>query len=186
MQGKTMKNTAKHYGLISILIHWLVALVVFGLFGLGFWMVELTYYDEWYKTGPALHESIGICLFAVMLFRVYWRVSQVQPAPLSTHTKLEQKSGHLVHWLLYVLIFIIMTSGYMISTADERGIEVFGLFEVPGFGSLVENQEDIAGLIHQYLAYFMMGLVSLHAAGALKHHFIDKDKTLTRMLGKGG
>ena len=77
-----------------------------------------------------------------------------------------------------------MMSGYLISTADERGISVFGLFEVPGFGSLIDNQEDLAGVVHKYAAYLVIGLTLLHAAAALKHHFIDKDETLTRMLGK--
>ena len=65
-----MKNTDKHYGWLTIIIHWLVALTFFGLFALGFWMVDLTYYDSWYKTGPDLHKSIGLSLFALMLFRV--------------------------------------------------------------------------------------------------------------------
>jgi cytochrome b561 len=181
-----MKNTNDHFGLVSIIAHWLVAILVFILFGLGLWMVELTYYDSWYKTAPDLHKSIGLFLFALMTFRLYWRFAQIQPQSLSSHSKLERKLGSVVHKLLYILLFLIMLSGYMISTADARAIEVFGLFEVPGFGSLVDNQEDIAGLIHQYLAYLIIGLVSLHALAALKHHFIDKDKTLTRMLGKRG
>jgi len=179
-----MKNTNAHYGWLSISIHWLVAVAIFGLFALGFWMVDLDYYDSWYKTGPALHKSIGLTLFGLMLFRVFWRLKQVQPKPLPSHTVTEQKLGHAMHKTLYFLIFLIMIAGYLISTADERGISLFGLFEVPGFGSIIENQEDIAGAIHQYSAYLLIGLVLLHAAAAFKHHFIDKDKTLTRMLGK--
>ncbi len=179
-----MKNTNSHYGWLTITIHWLVALTVFGLFGLGYWMVDLGYYDSWYKTGPALHKSIGMTLLGLMLFRVIWRVKQVQPTAPSSHTSLEKKLGHSMHKILYFLIFFIMMSGYLISTADERGISVFGLFEVPGFGSLINNQEDLAGFIHKYAAYLVIGLTLLHAAAALKHHFIDKDETLTRMLGK--
>jgi len=89
-----------------------------------------------------------------------------------------------MHLALYVLLFAIMLSGYLISTADSRGIDVFEWFEVPGFGSLFENQEDIAGLFHQYAAYSLIGLVILHAAAAIKHHFIDKDNTLKRMIRK--
>jgi len=179
-----MRNTQQHYGWISIIIHWLVALTVFGLFGLGFWMVDLTYYDSWYQTGPALHESIGITLLTLMVFRVIWRLIETQPEKLKTHTPLEQKSGHLMHIVLYVGLFLIMLSGYLISTADGRGITVFDLFDVPGLGSFIEGQEDLAGLFHEYAAYFIIAMAILHALAALKHHFIDKDKTLTRMLGK--
>lgn len=178
-----MKNSATHYGYVTILLHWLVAIVVLGLFTLGFWMVDLTYYDTWYKSAPDLHKSIGICLLAIMVFRVFWRIKQTSPEALLTHTKFEKKAGHSVHILLYSLLFFIMLSGYLISTADDRGIDVFNLFTVPGFGSFIENQEDVAGVIHQYLAYSMMVLVFLHALAALKHHFVDKDITLKRMLG---
>jgi len=178
-----MKNSTGHYGYLTITLHWLVAIIVFGLFALGFWMVDLTYYDAWYKSGPALHKSIGISLLIIMLFRVFWRVKQTNPDALPTHSNFEKKVGHSVHILLYGLLFLIMTSGYLISTADDRGIDVFNLFTVPGFGSFIENQEDVAGVIHQYLAYSMMVLVFLHAVAALKHHFVDKDITLKRMLG---
>lgn len=179
-----MKNTKQHYGWVTIFLHWTSALTVFALFGLGFWMVDLGYYDAWYKPAPALHKSIGLSLFALMLLRVVWRKQQIQPEPLLTHSPMERKAGHSMHLILYFLLFAIMLSGYLISTADGRGIEVFEWFEVPGFGSLFENQEDIAGLFHQYAAYCLIGLVVMHGAAALKHHFIDKDHTLKRMLGK--
>ncbi len=77
-----------------------------------------------------------------------------------------------------------MTSGYLISTADGRPLEVFGLFEIPALISGIDGQEDRAGEIHLALAYSLMGLTGLHAVAALKHHFIDKDRTLLRILGR--
>ena len=90
--------------------------------------------------------------------------------------------AHAVHLLLYLLLFAIVISGYLISTADGRAIDVFGLFQVPAYPLGLEGQEDIAGAVHWYLALTLMGLTGLHAAGAVKHHFIDKDETLKRML----
>ncbi len=177
-----MKNTNERYGWITIGLHWSVAMIVIGLFALGYWMVDLTYYDSWYKTGPALHKSIGLFLFTLMLFRLIWRNVQIQPIPLTTLTSFEKKSAHLMHMLLYVLLFLLMLSGYFISTADGRGIEFFALFDVPGFGSFIEDQEDVAGIFHKVTAYLIISMVLIHAAAALKHHFINKDKTLTRML----
>jgi len=179
-----IKNTKNHYGWITIVFHWLVALVVIGLFILGYWMVDLGYYDDWRKAGPALHKSIGLTLFALMLLTVIFRRTQIQPSALNNYKSYEIKSAHLMHIFLYILIFLIMISGYLISTADGRGIDYFQFFVVPGFGSMVDNQEDSAGLFHKYAAYTLIIMVFLHTLAALKHHFIDKDITLLRMLGK--
>lgn len=179
-----MNNTSSSYGYVSIFFHWLSAVTIFGLFGLGFYMVDLTYYDSWYKTAPDVHKSIGLILFAFMVLRVIWRIKQIKPNHLASHSPLERKAGKVIHKVLYLLIFIIMLAGYLISTADGRGIEIFEVITIPAFGSIIENQEDIAGLVHQWLAYLLMLLVALHALAALKHHFIDKDNTLNRMIGK--
>ena len=179
-----MNNTSVNYGYVSIFFHWLSAISIFGLFALGYYMVELSYYHQWYKTAPALHKSIGLVFFMLMVFRLIWRYQQISPNHLSSHSALEQKAGKIIHVLFYLLIFIIMITGYLISTADGRGIEVFELITIPAYGSFIENQEDIAGLVHQWLAYFLIILATLHALAALKHHYIDKDNTLNRMIGK--
>jgi cytochrome b561 len=119
-----------------------------------------------------------------MILRLIWRNSQITPEHLASHSKIERKAGNLILSLLYALLFLIMISGYLISTADDRGIEVFQLFAIPSLGEFIENQEDIAGLIHKWLAYTLIALALLHALAALKHHFIDKDNTLNRMIGK--
>ncbi len=178
-----VRNAANSYGIVSIAFHWLVALAVIGLFALGVWMTGLTYYDVWYKTGPYIHKSIGILLFFVMLARVVRRASNTAPDHEPNVGVLQRRIAHGVHLLLYLLLFAMMISGYFISTADGRPIQVFDLFTVPATISGIPNQEDIAGKIHWYLALVLIGLVVLHAGAALKHHFIDRDRTLKRMLG---
>lgn len=179
-----LRNDRERYGLAAVAMHWLVALTVFGLFGLGLWMTSLTYYDPWYRQGPALHKSVGVLLFAVMVARIAWRLHSPPPQPLATHTPLERRAAHVVHVLLYVLLFAIMASGYLISTADGRPVEVFGLFSIPASLTSIPQQEDLAGAVHLALAILLMALVVLHVAGALKHHFIDRDRTLGRILGR--
>jgi cytochrome b561 len=147
-------------------------------------MVDLTYYHAWYKTAPELHKSFGAMLFILMVLRLVWRIKQISPEPLKNHSTLARKAGKFIHCTLYVLPFMIMLSGYLISTADGRGVAVFELFVIPGFGSFIENQEDFAGVIHQWLAYGLITLAILHALAALKHHFIDKDNSLNRMIGR--
>lgn len=178
-----MKNTKEHYGYMTIAIHWVVVVIIFGLFGLGFWMVDLGYYDPWYQDGPDLHQNIGIILAIIMVIRVLLKLFQIAPQPLANHSDIEKKAGHTVHLILYFLIFFIMTTGYLISTADGRNINVFGIFNVPSMGTLFVDQDDIAGFLHKYAAYSVMFAVLLHAAAAIKHHVIDKDNTLKRMLG---
>ena len=178
------RNTSARYGLVSVLLHWLVALSVFGLFGLGFWMVGLSYYDPWRQSAPDLHKSIGILLFAVMLLRVLWRLLSPAPAALASHSQFTRLASRLGHGVLYVGLFGVMISGYLISTADGRGIEVFGLFSVPATLTGISQQEDIAGDIHEYLAWGLVIFAGLHGLAALKHHFIDRDSTLLRMFGR--
>lgn len=178
------RNTSSRYGLVSVLLHWLVALAVFGLFGLGYWMVGLGYYDPWRQTAPDLHKSIGILLFAVMLLRVLWRLLSPAPVALASHGRLTRLASALGHGVLYLGLFGVMISGYLISTADGRGIEVFGLFSVPATLSGIAQQEDIAGVIHEYLAWGLVIFAGVHALAAIKHHLIDRDSTLLRMFGR--
>jgi len=177
-----LKNSKSSYGWVAILVHWLMALGVFGLFGLGVYMVELTYYDAWYKGSLDLHKSVGITLAALLLFRFGWRLLGTQPEPVAGSSQAMNHVAHSVHKLIYLALIVIVTSGYLISTADGRAIDVFNLFAVPALPESVANQEDIAGKIHFYAAYGLIAVVVLHALGALKHHFIDKDKTLIRMI----
>lgn len=181
----SLRNHQNAYGLISILLHWLVALAVIGLFVLGLWMVDLTYYSPWYKTAPDWHKSIGVILAAALCFRLVWRLANPQPKAPSNHKPWEIRLAHITHFVLYSLLFGIVISGYLISTAKGQGISVFDWFEVPALITDLPQQADRAGRIHYWLALALMGLITLHVSGALKHHFIDRDPTLTRMLKPG-
>jgi len=180
----SLKNSEHHYGWLAVVLHWLVAAVVVGLFALGFWMVDLSYYDEWYRKGPDLHRSIGLILFAVVVFRLLWRFINTSPRPLANHQRWEVVSAHVAHSLLYVLMFVAMVSGYLITTADGSSISVFGLFDVPSVTGQVKGMEDTAGAVHYWSTWALVGLAGIHALGALKHHFIDRDETLRRMSGR--
>jgi cytochrome b561 len=177
------RNDSNGYGLVAVSLHWLVALTVIGQFGLGLWMRSLGYYDTWYRLGPWWHKGIGVMLCAVLVLRLVWRWSNPRPAHLPSHKPYERLAAGFAHALLYLLLFAIILSGYLISTADGRGLEVFDWFTIPATLSGLEQQEDIAGEIHLCLAWAVIGLAALHALAALKHHFIDRDTTLIRMLG---
>lgn len=118
-----------------------------------------------------------------MLARVIWR-SLSPSTPLETHSRMTQIVAIAAHHLMYMLIFAVMISGYLIATADGKPISVFGWFTLPALLSGEGEQADIAGRVHLWLAWGLIGLSALHALAALKHHFIDKDATLSRMLSK--
>lgn len=179
-----LRNSSSRYGWVSIFMHWGVALAVFGLFALGLWMVGLDYYSTWRKDAPDLHKSIGLTLFAVMLLRVVWRFVSPPPPTLSSYSRLTRLGAKVGHSFLYLSLFAVMIAGYLISTADGAGIAVFGLFEVPALVSGLPDQADVAGVVHLYLAWALVVFAGLHALAALRHHFIDRDATLARMLGR--
>jgi cytochrome b561 len=174
-------NNSHGYGLVAILLHWLIAVTIIALFVLGLWMVELDYYDPWYRRAPAIHKAVGVLLFLVVLLRMVWHWSS--PRPQSHGKGHEVVIARWVHRLLLVLPLFVMFSGYLISTADGSSIDVFSLFEVPAIISNIEGQEDIAGDVHFVLAVTLVVIAALHMLAALKHHFIDHDATLGRMLG---
>ena len=174
------RNTADAYGLIQITLHWLVAILIAVLLPLGLWMTGLDYYDPWYNKAPDLHRAIGILLALLLMLRMGWRLAQVQPRSLAKSTW-EKRAAIGAHRLLYLLPLLLVVSGYLISTADGRGIDVFGWFEVPATLQGLEGQEDIAGDVHFALAMLLLAVITLHVTAALRHHWAHKDDTLRRM-----
>ncbi len=175
-------NTDGSYGVVSRSIHWVMAIAIVGMLGVGLYMTSLGYYDALYHTLPWWHKSIGVSVFLLLLFRYLWRTLNTIPQSLETHSSFEKKAASLVHKAFYILITLIVISGYLISTAKGKGISYFDWFEIPSLIEPFTEQVDRSGLVHLWLAYLLATLVVLHTAGALKHHFIDKDDTLKRML----
>jgi len=180
---KSLLNSQQHYGWVSIVIHWVMAFAIFSMFALGVWMVELGYYDSWYHDAPYIHKAFGMLLFLMLIFRLTWRLFNVRPALMGEAW--EKIIALTVHRLHYVLLFALMVTGYLIPTAEGVGIDVFGWFVIPASLSFDKAESDFIGLIHCYAAWAVMILTGAHAGAALKHHFIDKDRTLLRMLGVG-
>lgn len=178
------RNTGQRYGLLSIALHWGMAAAVIGMFALGLWMVELNYYSAWYQSAPALHKSIGLLLFFLLAVRLFWRFISPPPAALASHSRLIRIASGAGHAMLYLGLLALMVSGYLISTANDRGVDLFGWLTIPALISGLPGQADNAGLIHRYTAWALIILSGVHALAALKHHLIDRDRTLLRMLGR--
>lgn len=176
-------NSKTDFGLLSIALHWVMAIAVFGLFGLGLFMVDLDYYSPWYNRAPHLHESFGI-LFGLLLFaRLGLRLLNAPPTPLISPGSIEARLARIFHYGLLLLMLAMLISGYLISSAGNRDIPVFTWFDLPALTDSFDNQEDLAGRWHRWLGWTLIVFSGLHTVAALKHHFVDRDATLMRMLG---
>ena len=176
-----IRNTQTSYGSVAVILHWLMAILMIGLFAAGLYMTDLGYYDSLYHIVPWWHKSFGLLVMGLLLLRIIWKFTNQKPKPLATHKPWEVKTAAWTHALLYLLVLLIGISGYLISTAKGSGIEFFGWFDIPAFQELSADNTDLVGDIHFYLAWSLMLLAAAHAAAALKHHFIDRDDTLKHM-----
>ncbi len=174
-------NTNTRFGLVSKLLHWLIAIGIAGLIWLGWWMVGLSYYDPWYNAGLELHKAFGLIVLALVFAKFSWQIANRPPGP-SAHAKpWERTASGAMHWVLYAVMFALPVTGYVITTAAGQGVSVFGLFDVPAILPESETLRDTATAIHYYVSYGAIALILGHAGAALKHHFVDKDDTLIRM-----
>lgn len=174
--------TPKNYNLAAIIMHWISAITVIGMFVVGVWMVDLSYYSSWYKTAPEGHKAVGIVLAILTVGRFVWKL--LSTSPKADGSNFEKIASKIAHLSMYIFLATLFVSGYLISTSDGRGIDVFGLFTVPGAGELFKHQSDLAGNVHTLVAWTLIGIVAIHALAAVKHHVINKDQTLNKMLGK--
>jgi len=177
-------NTQQSYGWVSIILHWVTAIVVILLFAAGLWMEDFDYDHPLYKTVPHLHKSFGVLLVSLVVVRLVWRFSQPRPESLPNHKTWEKRASKIAHGILYLFLLLMLPSGYFITTAAGQGLDVFSWFTIPSLIDDIDNLEDIAGEVHELIAFAMISVVFIHAAGAIKHHFYDKDMTLKRMLGR--
>jgi cytochrome b561 len=175
-------NGAAKYGALSKFLHWVTALGIFVLIGLGWYMVDLTYFDRWYTQSLTVHKGLGMLVLALGLFSMLWRLLSPSPAALASLKPWERVASHAMHQVLALLVLIIPVSGYLISTSVGKAVDIFGWFEVPAIVPVGDVTRDIAIACHYYCAYGIGVLVAGHAAAACKHQFIDRDGTLARML----
>ena len=177
-----LKNSIDSFGSISILLHWLMAVLIMGLIIIGFLMTSLA-------PGPQkaqvyeLHKAIGFIVLLMTMFRWYWMLSNVRPAPLPTWSHGELSMAFVSKWLLMLLMLMMSMSGALYTLASGYDINVFGLLTISGFAEPSIMIKDFTSGVHEIGAYVIAGLVILHIVAVLKHHLIRKDNTLNRMLG---
>lgn len=163
-------------------LHWLIALLIVGVY-------LLTFGEDFYERGHPmratiwwLHISFGLGLLALVLTRIGLRLTRGAPALPPEMTPAERGASHLVHFGLYALMLAIPLVGVVLTWLRGDTLTFFGLFTIP---SPVETDRDLGRSvkeIHELGANLILALAALHAAAALWHHFIRRDGVLTRML----
>lgn len=178
-----LKKPAARYDFLSITLHWSVAAFTIALFASGLWMVDLGYYDDWYYQAPWWHKGIGFVTALLVILRWLWTLIRLTPEDIHTTPLWQRLTAKLVHSLMNLTVIALLISGYIMVTATGDSLSIFDWFSIPALFSDKSHWVDPAGLVHLGTAYFIIALAIFHALAAIKHHFIDKDVTLKRMLG---
>lgn len=179
-----IRDTSTSYGLITVVFHWLSAIGLLVVMGLGAYVVYYGYSSGNFLQHAHLHYGLGILLLFIISLRLLWRLSSRTPVS-HTRNAFIRINITLIKYSLYALAFTVIISGYLICTSEGQSINVLGIVEIPSLMLLETEKLNIAGLTHKYLAWVFFSLIVLHAVAALVHHFILKDDTLRRMLKPG-
>ena len=197
-----MNHPTTSYTKTAKVLHWLIAIGIFGMFALGWFMSELPKeapkqiaYDlfnlgvyTWNlseEISPRtfyfnLHKSIGVTIFALILIRILWRITHRPPALLASYKAWESKLASGAHHLLYLLMVALPLSGIIMAIYSKYGIKWFGIELIKGLDN--KDMRELFYEAHEIIGLIILLVIIVHIIGALKHKFIDKDDTLKRML----
>ncbi|UWR01521.1 cytochrome b/b6 domain-containing protein [Ruegeria conchae] len=190
-----LTNTRSSYGGVTKAFHWLTALLILTALPLGWFANELAHaiYDPNIQTTEddiaraarlfSLHKTVGVTVFFVALARILWALNQTKPGLLNADNKPEAFAAETVHWLLYGSLILVPLSGWIHHAAAEGFAPILWPFGqnlpfIPKSAFLAE----LTAAFHWLFILVLAGSLLLHIAGALKHHVVDRDSTLRRML----
>jgi cytochrome b561/polyisoprenoid-binding protein YceI len=191
-----LANSATAYGAVTRSFHWLIALLILANLPLGWFAAEMA--EEIAATGGteaqvaraallfSIHKTTGVAVFFVAVLRILWALTQTKPGLLNGDRPIEAWAAETAHWLLYGSLVMVPLSGWVHHAATTGFAPIWwpfgqGLPFVPKSGTVSE----IAGTLHFLFVLVLAGALAAHVAGALKHHLIDGDATLRRMLPGG-
>jgi len=176
-------DTKERFGAVSIFNHWTLAALVLGLLVTGLVIAEVLPESTRGYLIP-LHKQVGIVAAVAVIWMGLWRFTQKsRPGPVAGTTPPEAKVRAAMHAALMLATALLALSGVMMSILGGHDVSVLGLFTIPASGG-DESQAAVPHLVHKYVGWAMVVAVILHAAVGVKHHVLNKDETLTRMLGR--
>ena len=182
----SLANTQNRYGSIAKTFHWLTALLILTLIPLGIIANDMAYDTSEQLARKAwlfsLHKTLGVTVFFVALARIGWAFKQPKPGGLHPERKAESWLAETIHWLLYGSLVLVPLSGWIHHSATTGFAPIWWPFgqSLP-FVPKSESLAEVTAGLHIVFERVLVVSILLHAAGALKHHFIDKDATLRRM-----
>lgn len=172
-------NTDDKYGIVQKSLHWAIAVLILWLIPVGLNMDSMPNSPFKFEI-YAMHKSFGLVVFFLGVARLLWRFFSPVPDELETHKPWEVALANAAHFWLYVCILGMPLTGWLMSSAGEFPVPFFGI-QMPYLIGKDENLAELFGDAHEILGYTLLFVLSLHMAGALKHHVLDKDETLKRM-----
>jgi len=176
-----LRNTKYSYGSVAKTFHWLIFLLIAGMLAAGFIMTGMAMSPDKFKI-YGLHKSFGITVLSLAALRLLWKAMNAAPElPLSLPAW-EKFAAHAGHAALYALMFAMPLSGWAMSSASGLPVSVFGWFTLPDLVAPDNQLKHIFREVHGWLAWALIGMVSLHVFAALLHHFYYKNNVLRRML----
>ena len=168
------------YSAIAIGLHWLMAVAIIGLIGVGLWMTDLDNSPTKIKV-YSWHKWIGLTVLMLAALRLAWRAHK-PPPPLAESIPLWQiRIATLTHRVMYGLMFAMPLTGWLQNSAAGFPLTWFGLFKVPALIGRDKGAFEFWNETHETLAYALIVMIVLHVLAALKHHLLDRDDTLRRM-----
>ncbi|MEM8785415.1 MAG: cytochrome b [Pseudomonadota bacterium] len=176
-----LSNSQIEWGAVAKLLHWTIALLIVGLAAAGLFMVRLDASPQKFEI-YALHKATGIVVLGLMALRLVWRFVNPTPALPTDMTGLERFLAHATHWALYAIALALPLSGWIMSSAADFPVSMYGWVTLPDLVGPDEDLTELAGTVHEILSKILIGLFVLHVLAALKHHYVETDTTLLRML----
>ena len=172
----------QRYTKTAMLLHWLIALMIVSAFFLGLTMVDIPGFTPTKLKYFSWHKWLGVTVLALAAIRLLWRLANKPPAALVSIPPWQHKVADGVHYLLYFLMFAAPISGYLYGSAAGVPVVYLKLVTLPALIGPDPELKAVLKTVHYVLVMTMAGVVVAHALAALKHHFIDRDVTLKRML----
>ncbi|MGH8077097.1 MAG: cytochrome b [Lysobacter sp.] len=176
-----LKNTADRWGPVSQLLHWTIFLLIAAIAVLGLFMVDLPNNPQKIKL-YTLHKSLGLTVLALVMLRLAWRMVAGAPHPVAGTPSWQERIATLTHGAMYVLMFALPLTGWVLNSAAGYPLRWFGLFNLPRIVATDQDLHELAESLHENGFWVLLALVIAHASAAFYHHLFQHDATLTRML----
>jgi cytochrome b561 len=181
----SIRNSSAHWGAVSQLLHWLIALLIFTQIALGLTLKLFLHPGPSFFATMDTHKSIGVTILALVVIRLLWRWMNPVPKLPATLKPYERTLARFTHGALYAVLFAMPLSGWIGSSAGGHPVKWFNLFTLPTLVGRSRSLSRLMGETHETLAICLGLILVLHVAAALKHHFVLRDDTLRRMFPLG-